>query len=132
MYITIVLLIFTLCINFVSVSGFFPIEAETGFDVNDTSVNATFFSLTGDTTTDLWLVVLTGMGAVGIVVAWITHSTAILAVYLFSAVFWISYINMLGVTNLGNYVPGEFIFIGTAGLVFVWMGAIIGMLSGSG
>lgn len=132
MYFTIILLIFTLSVNFVSAANFFNTQTPTGVELNTSSANSTFLTLTGQTTTDLWLLVLVAAGAGGIVVAWLTHSTAILGVYLFSVIFWGSYGSMLGVTRIGNYIPVAFLFIATAALIFIWMGAIIGMLSGSG
>jgi len=132
MYFTIILLIFTLSVNFVSAANFFGTNVPSGVDLNTSSENSTFISLTGESTTDLWLLVLVAAGAGGIVVAWLTHSTAILGVYLFSIIFWGSYGTMLGVTKIGNYIPAAFLFIATAALIFVFMGAIIGMLSGSG
>lgn len=132
MYFTIILLIFTLSVNFVSAANFFNTQTPTGVELNTSSTNSTFLTLTGQTTTDLWLLVLVAAGAGGIVVAWLTHSTAILGVYLFSVIFWGSYGSMLGVTRIGNYIPVAFLFIATAALIFIWMGAIIGMLSGSG
>jgi len=132
MYFTIIILIFTLCVNFVSATGFFPVEVETGIELNETSGNQTFFTLTGDSTTDLWAIVISGAGAIGLVVAWITRSPAILGVYLFSTVFWISYINMWGITNLGNYIPLAFSSIAHGAMLFLWIGAVAGMLSGGG
>ena len=132
-YITFCLLIFTLSVNFVSASGFFPVTVEAGPEIGD-SANETFLNLVGGdfTTTDMWIVVLTGTGAIGILVAWLTRSTAILGVYLFSVIFWASYLNMISVTNLLNYVPLGFLAIGTTGMIFIYVGAVIGMLSGSG
>lgn len=133
---TILLLLFTLSVNFVSVSGFYPTNAETGIDINTTSTNETFQDVTGGyTPSNIWSVwSLAGLIALGgsIAIAVLTRSSVFVGIYLFSIVFWTAYLNMLGITQLGNYVPGSFIFLGTTSLVFIWMGAIIGMLSGSG
>lgn len=133
---TIILLIFTLSVNFVSVSGFYPTEVEVGIDVNTTSGNETFQDVTGGyTPSNIWTVwSIAGLIALGgsIAIAVLTRSSTFVAIYLFSIVFWTAYLNMISITNLGNYVPGGFLFIGTASLIFIWMGAIIGMLSGSG
>lgn len=80
----------------------------------------------------LWTIVLTGAGIAGLAIAWITHSTAIIGVFLFSAAFWTSYHNMVTMINPGNFIDPNFIMIGTAAMFFVWIGAVAGMLSGSG
>ena len=80
----------------------------------------------------MWALVLTGAGAVGILVAWLTHSTAIIGVFIFSAAFWSSYVNTLGILNIGNFVDSNFILIGTTVMIMIFIGAVAGMLSGSG
>ena len=135
MYITIAMLIFSLAINFVSASEFFPVEAETGFDINESNSSDIFQILTGRSPSGIWTILI-GASAVAlvgsVVLAFLTHSTAIIGVYIFSIVFWASYMNMMWVVGIGGYVPAGLQLIGTASLIFIWMGAIIGMLSGSG
>ena len=132
MYITVAMFIFTLCVNFVSASGIFPVKVESGFDINESNRTETLYLISGQNITDLWGWAA-GLVIVGaIIVGWLTKSTAILGVYIFSVTFWTSYVTMLGITDIGNYVPPDIIFIGSAGLMFIWVGAIIGMLSGSG
>ena len=132
------MVIFTLSVNFVNALDIFPDKAQAGIQPGDSS-NETMGKFTeqadypsGFFMDNLWAVVLTATGAIGIVVAWITKSTAIIGVYVFSVIFWASYINALSIINLANYVPLSFIGIGTGGMLFVWIGAVAGMLSGSG
>jgi hypothetical protein len=131
-YITVGLVLVTLSINFVNALEIFPVEAKKGFDVAEGDTNSTFASLTQDDTsmTNLWLMIITGAGIGGLLIAWFTHSPAILGVYVFSVVFWASYLNALGFVM--NYVPAGFLLIGTVGMGFIFVGAIGGMLSGSG
>lgn len=135
MYITIVILIFTLAVNFVSASGFFPVEAEMGFDINESNSSGIFEILTGQSPIGIWAMLI-GSSAVAligsVVLAFITRSTAVIGVYIFSVVFWASYMTMLYGLDLSNYIPVGLQLIATASLIFIWMGAIIGMLSGSG
>jgi len=78
---------------------------------------------------DMWLAVLFGTGILGLFLAWAMHSAVPIGVWLFSSVFWSSYGNALGVLDI---VPAEFRLIGTAVMLFIWVGAVAGMFSGSG
>jgi len=126
------MLIFTLCVNFVSTTGFFDSSVEVGPDINETSGNQTMLNIAGYTVDTVWAALFSVALIGGIALAWITHSTAVIGVYFFSVIFWASYVNMWGVVNLGNYVPPEFSTIAHASILFLWVGAIIGMFSGSG
>jgi len=136
--ITISLFVFNLCVHYVSGMGVFPTGATGGFEPGDDS-NETLQRSTvgpdypgGITMTSMWGFVLTAAGAVGLLVAWLTHSTSVLGVFIFSVAFWASYINTIGIINIGNYIPSGFILIGTAAMGLIWIGAVAGMLSGSG
>lgn len=136
---TISMFIFTLCVHYVSGLGIYSdTNIQGGVNPGD-DANETVQRVTGSPdypdgfSIDLmWGLVLTGVGAVGIVVAWLTHSTAIIGVFIFSAVFWASYINMMGILNIGNYIDPNFMVIGHTVMVMVFIGAVAGMLSGSG
>ena len=138
-YMTVCMILFTLSVNFVSALGVFPTgDVEAGVNVGD-STNETFMEFTKSTEdpsglsmTSIWTIVLTGAGIGTLVIAWITKSTVILGVYVFSVIFWVSYGNALSILGLGNYIPLDFLAIGTGGMIFIWVGAIAGMLSGSG
>lgn len=133
---TVILLVFTLCVNFVSAMNFFGTTVEVGIDINATSGNETFQSVTGGyTPSNIWAVwSIAGLIALGgsVAIAVLTRSSSFVAIYLFSIVFWTSYLNMWGIINLNNYIPLEFSAIVHGSFLFIWMGAIIGMLSGSG
>jgi len=126
--ICILLIILTLCINFISGLGvFFPYQ--TGIPTNASS-ETTFLSFTdGFSISTMWATVLTVLGIGAVVVAILMHSAVPVGAYLFSAIFWTSYGNALGVLDL---VPDQFRIIGTAVMLFLWGGAIAGMFSGSG
>lgn len=84
----------------------------------------------------LWIIV--GGSVVGTVaglgLGLITHSSVFVGIGLFSGVFWSSYLNSLGVLNIGGFLDGlvGFVLIGTVLMVFMFAGAVIGMLGGSG
>ena len=141
-YIRIGLIVLTMSINFVSGMGVFDFNMNTGFGSgtsDEVFEDITDVNFTGDDTHEadtgmqgLWLIMLTGAGAGGVVLAFITKSPVILGVFVFSAVFWASYINAAAVLGFGGYIPAGFLAIGTTVMGFFWAGAIAGMLSGSG
>jgi len=134
------MVIFTLSITFVNAMGVFsPVEygvdsgANTsGFfeDITDTEYNESDFE--DQVGMDaVWLVGGLG-GALTLAIASLTRSPVILGVGLFSTVFWACYINTLSIINIGGYIPLEFTAIGTGAMMFIFVGAVAGMLSGSG
>jgi len=136
---TIIMFMFTLAVNWVAGLGIFGgvgVEGgiEVGDDFNETVNTATQSPdyPTGFTMSTMWALVLTAAGAAGIVVAWLTHSTAIIGVFLFSAAFWASYLNCLNIVNLGGWMDAGFLLIATGGMAMIWIGSVAGMLSGSG
>lgn len=135
--ITIFMVIFTLSVSFVNDLGVLPAIAE-GVGVGDNSSD-TLAGMTeqseypgGLSMGTIWSIVLTGAGIGALVVAWMTHSTTVIGVLIFSIGFWASYVNCIGILNIGGYIPEGFIMIGSTAMLFVWIGAIAGMLSGSG
>lgn len=142
-YICIVMIIFNLCVSFVSGLGVFPYDVDSGIEAgpnsNDTYTNLTDlggFNNEGFTGMDgLWIIFL-GSGAtliIGLFLVLLTRSTNILGIVLFSGVFWSSYISSFSIINVGGFLndlPG-FVLIGTVGMLFIFSAAVIGMLSGS-
>jgi len=138
-YICIGLIVLTMSINFVSALGVFGFDIDAGFPSGTDFDDLTDVNFTGDDTHDadsglqgLWLIMITGAGIGGLTVAWITKSPVVLGVFVFSAVFWASYISASAVLLVGDFIPAGFLAIGTAIMGFFWAGAIAGMLSGSG
>ena len=137
-YFTIIMLIFTLCINFVSFLDIFG-TTEMGADVNLNNGSETFESVSGNPIGNIWgsftsatgLATLLGLGG-SIVVGALLRSPVVIGVGLFSTVFWASYLNMMGVLDLGGFMPPQLLGIAHASMLFIWAGATIGMLSGSG
>ena len=72
----------------------------------------------------------------GLFLGYITHSSVFVGIGLFSGVFWSSYLNSLGILYIGGFIQPladvGFILIGSVLMIFMFAGAIIGMLSGSG
>jgi len=142
-YITLVMILFNLSVSAVNALGvFYPVE--TGIEMSDdadenfeTLTNISSFSESSMTGIQSLWILFTGSAVslvAGFFLMWLTRSTTILGVALFSGVFWSSYFNMLSVVNVGGFLTdlSMFILIGTVGMIFIFAAAVIGMLSGSG
>ena len=81
----------------------------------------------------LWLLV-TGVGlAASGFMAWATHSTTPIGIFVFADIFWTSYNGTVNIINIGNWATDTgFILIVTIGMAVLFIAAIIGMLTGSG
>jgi len=131
--ITLLMLSFSLVANFVAGLGIFPFAEDVGSS-SDTS------SALGDYTTlgsnaNMWSIftmVTVGTGLGAIVLAWATHSMTPIGVHLFGAVFWASWLNMQSILGTGEYIPNDLLTVATVGVLFIFIAAIIGMLTGSG
>ena len=134
--ICITMLVFTLAINFVSGLGIFaPYSAGVGSggSTDDTFNATTNTSNEGSFGMDaVWGMIFGGAAIGAIVVAGVTRSPIIIGVYIFSVVFWVAYLNTLTVIQANDWIPAGFLLMGTTLMVFVFAGAVIGMLSGSG
>lgn len=130
-------------IAFVNLTGAFPIEGSTGVPINSNDANGTFGDMSKDITTgssfdftSLWLIGTATLAGVGsIILATLIRQTTIIAVYLFGTVFWSCWLHMIGIFNIGGFLTSSaaLILIGmiTLGMMFIFAGAVIGMLGGS-
>ena len=82
--------------------------------------------------TDLWLMITTVGGAAALAFSWMVHSLTPLGLYLFGVAFWTSYNGTMTIINMNSWLPGDFILIVTVVMAFLFIGAIIGMITGSG
>ena len=132
-YLCITIIIFTLAVNFVNSLDAFPIEEKQGVEgVTQENALSKLTGLKDPDMNNLWLLA-TGIGlAVAGVAAWITKSIVPVGIVLFSDVFWTSWLRMNIVLNIGGYIPGELLLLFTVGVLFVFIAAVIGMLTGSG
>lgn len=138
-YFCILLIAVTAFTNVVAEMGVFPISIAGGYQFgNDT--NESFEGVTNIEMGEyrgmdaVWAVVLGGSIIAGLAVAWITHSTSIIGVFIFSGVFWSSYLRVVSILYVGGYFNSiaPFIVAGTLVFSFFWAAAVAGMLSGSG
>ena len=129
------MLTFSLIANFVSGLGIFPNVATVGVDIDsDSGALSTLTNLASPNMSSIFLGVtgLTFLGAVAL--SALTRSITPIGLHLFGVIFWASWINMIHIFSVGNpqYIPPDLILVGTVGVMFVFIAAIIGMLTGSG
>ena len=129
------MLTFSLIANFVSGLGIFPNVAPVGIDVEEDSDALTLLTgLEDPNMKDIFLGVttLTFIGAVAL--SFFTRSIIPIGLHLFSLVFWTSWTKMVVIFSVGSppYIPPDLLLVGTVGVMFIFIAAIIGMLTGSG
>ena len=130
-YICILVIIFTLVINFVEGMGAFPMETSMGTEVDEDNALQSITGLSGGME-GIWLIA-TGIGAgVAVLLSWVSHSLTPIGVYLFSEVFWTSWVRMHSVFSSGGYIPSDLFVIFYVVVIFLFIGAVIGMITGSG
>jgi len=130
-YLCLSIIVFTLAINFVnSLQAFDPYESGMT-DVNEENALEKISGLSGGMV-NIWAVALTLTGGAAIALAWVTKQITPIGIYLFSVVFWTSWIRMWTVTDIGGYIPGEFTILFFVGAIFIFIAAVVGMLTGSG
>lgn len=130
-FICLLLIIFNLTWAFVHSLGAFPIGEE-GTGSARTSSAIEIFTGLSDGMLGLWGLV-TGVGlALSGFASWVTKSTTPIGLFIFADVFWVSYNGTIQIINIGNYMPGNFMLLATVGITFLFIAAVVGMLTGSG
>lgn len=148
MYFTMCLLVFSLSVTFVVRSGFYGsgdgVDLDTNYnlsqDANTTISNVTQQNLDEDAPdsfvfTNLWSIVITGSagGLLAAIAAWAYKDVRIIGVYLFGLVFWAAYINMFSIITIySGFFPPALLGLVHAASIFMFMGTIIGIFTGSG
>ena len=131
--ITFMMFIFGALASVIASTSAFPFTEDLGIGItsesdflskftglSDPSMKALFIGVTG----------LTFIGAVALAVA--THSVVPIGLHLFSLVFWSSWVKFSVILSYGGYIPGGLLVIFTVGVMFVFVAAIVGILTGSG
>lgn len=138
-YLSIVMILFNLTVGFIggltNVEGnpVFPVADTPGIgNVNESSILGEVTGLEDPNMNALWVSVI-GIGLLGAsALSILTRSLIPIGIYLFSTVFWTAYINCNSILSAGGYIPSEFLSIFFAGMIFLFIAALIGMLTGSG
>ena len=128
---TLLLLCFSLVANFVSALDVFPHTTNIGIDAD---TNSALEQLTGLDSPDMQAIFIgvTGLTFAGAVaLAILTKQMIPIGLHLFGVVFWTSWIRMSSVLGYGGYIPVELLAVFTIGAMFIFIGAIIGMLTGN-
>jgi len=144
-YFTVILLAVTLCINAISAMDLYGETGHVSSGVDDANYNETelFFGLIRTTEQGgkieneiteigMWGIISAGIGVIGVLTVWVTGSTALLAGWIFSAFFWSSWLNLMAMINVGGWIPAPLLFVATALMIPIFIGAVIGLFSGSG
>ena len=135
-FFVVAIMVFTLCVNFVDGLGVFssegtPIYIDKGLEAegNASDVFASITGLDGGMQYVWGLgITLAALGSVAL--AWATGQTTPIGVYIFSAVFWTSWIRCFSIFE--TIVPTELTMIAHIIMLFIFAGAIAGVLSGGG
>jgi hypothetical protein len=126
------MLMFSLSVTFIYNLGIFPMPGNPGIEgINDANVLSRITGLTGGME-GVWLLVTTVSGFGFLMLALLTQSMVPIGLYLFGVVFWTAYLNVASILNVGGFIPGDFLLLFTVGLIFIFIAAVIGMLTGSG
>lgn len=147
-YFCICMLLFNLSVSFVSAANFFDTSVNTGSELGDKGDDITKNASSGQSLVygndkvtssggynfnDIWKILISGVALGAIVILYLSRDIRVLGVYAFGVFFWASYLNMLGIINFSQWFPGfGFEAIIHGAMVFVFIGAIIGITSGSG
>lgn len=131
-YLSFAMIVFNLVIAFIGTLGAFPVEGTPGTGtVAETNALSTFTGLTGGME-GAWLLVttITGFGAIALAIAF--RQMIPIGLHLFGLVFWTSFTKANSIFSTGGFIPGEFLAIFFIGMMFLFIAAIIGMITGSG
>ena len=128
------LIFFNLLLVYFADNGYYGLAGSGGKQIGDASTvlgDVTDLSGSEANMNYLWGLVLGGViigGAIGA----ITHSIVPVGISVFGTVFWASFIRTHGILSYGGYIPAEFLAIFYIGAIFIFVAAIVGMLTGSG
>jgi hypothetical protein len=112
----------------------FPVAGDMGINsnVSEGTILANVTGLDNPNMANLWLSVV-GLGFLGAVtLAFLTKSVIPIGIHLFSTVFWTAYIKSNSILSAGDFIPGDFLAIFLIGMIFLFIAALVGMLTGSG
>ena len=131
-YLCIVMIVFSVAIIFVNSLNLFT-DVESGVHLGDTPDDI-FYAITGfrGGAQAMWTALVIGTGVAALGVAVVTKSTNMIGVWLFSTVFWTGYHKCISVVDIGGWIQDSFLLMFTVAFLFLFVGAIIGMLTGSG
>lgn len=110
---------------------------EEGITIDTSGKENAFYSISKQDLQKSLLLSSLGGSVIGLVVgvglSWLTRTTNGIGVGLFTGVFWTGFFNLNNIINMGNYLADSgILLIINVILCFMFVGAIIGMFTGSG
>ena len=131
-FICLSLIVFNVVFALVDGLGAFPHEkGKPGPEFDESNVLSHITKLDGGMEI-IWLGVTT-LSFLGVVVlAAVTHSVIPIGLHLFSTVFWTSWIHTQSIISYGGFVPVDIVTVFFVGTLFVFIAAVIGILTGGG
>jgi len=129
-YLSIAMIVFNLIIGFVGGLDAFPIETIPGTGtIEEGNALSTFTGLSGGME-NVWLLVttITGIGAILLAIA--TRTLMPVGLYLFGEIFWTAYIRSNSVLSVGGFISSDFLSIFFVCMLFLFLAAIVGILTG--
>lgn len=134
-YITIVLVLFNLGYGLIrSIPGTAYSSVDDPSDISGTNATSIFSELTGfeGAGLSIWAIVVSVGGAASVAFSWMVQSLQPLALYIFGVGFWSSYNGTIQAIALQNWMPSSLILMITVAMIFLFIGAIIGLITGNG
>jgi len=132
-FITLGLIIFSLAINFVEGLNIFPVSGSPHSNVTGVDNALTVLTkLENPTMQGLFILVTSVTALLAVGLSYLTASITPLGIFIFGEVFWTAWIRSQVILSYGGFIPGDFLLLFTVGALFVFIAAIIGMLTGSG
>lgn len=128
------MIIFTIGISFVQGLGIFPYQDPIGQQgITEENVLTLLTGLDGGME-GVWALLTLGTGLAAITLSILTNSLLPVGIYLFGTVFWTAYTKTIGIFSSGPFssLPEGFLILFTVGMIFIFLAAIIGILTGSG
>lgn len=130
-FFTIGLMVFTMSMNVINSFDVFGNIEPTGGVMTGNTTNSTFLSFSKQTfNSDLWVLILAGGLLTSVPIMVLTQSVSIGGVYLFAVYFWGSFFTALNILYIGGFLPLILIPLFVVPIIFLFIGAIIGMLAG--
>lgn len=132
-FICLSLIVFNLVFAVINGLGAFPHEGEVpGQEFDESNALSRLTGLSDPNMNAIWAGVV-GLSFLGVVVlAAVTHSVIPIGMHLFSTVFWTSWIHTQSILSYGGLLPDDIVSIFFVGVLFVFIAAIVGILTGSG
>jgi len=132
-YLSFAMIVFNLVLAFIGSLNAFPVSGDIGTGtIGESNALTRLTGLTGGME-GVWLVVTSLLGLASAALAIATRSIVPIGLYIFGEVFWTAWIRsniILSSTTL--QIPGEFLGIFFICMMFLFIAAVIGMLTGSG